>query len=128
MVKTPTYHVFDLYKEHQGGEAVYCWSENEQMTGGAPMLSTSASVKDGVLTITAANCSMSEPAEISCGVSGFAAASVKARILTGAARDLNDFDCPEKLTIKPLEAKLENGVLKAELPPCSAAEIRIFAE
>ena len=128
MVKTPTYHVFDLYKEHQGGEAVYCWSENEQMAGGAPMLSTSASVKDGVLTITAANCSMSEPAEISCGVSGFAAASVKARILTGAARDLNDFDCPEKLTIKPLEAKLENGVLKAELPPCSAAEIRIFAE
>ena len=85
-------------------------------------------VKDGVLTITAANCSISEPAEINCGINGFAAASVKARILTGAPRDLNDFDCPEKLTIKPLEAKLENGVLKAELPPCSAAEIRIFAE
>ena len=84
--------------------------------------------KDGVLTITAANCSMSEPAEINCGINGFEAASVKARILTGAPRDLNDFDCPEKLTIKPLEAKLENGVLKAELPPCSAAEIRIFAE
>ena len=49
MVKTPTYHVFDLFKTHQGGELCYSYADNCQAGGKIPMISQSASVKDGVL-------------------------------------------------------------------------------
>ena len=57
MIKTPTYHVFDLFKTHQNNEAVYCYTQNENMSEGknAPMISVSASVNEKSMTVTAAN-------------------------------------------------------------------------
>lgn len=123
MLLTPTYHVFDLYKSHQGGEAVYCFAENEPLPGApeTPTLSASASVKDGVLTLTAANCSLTEPAELRCDVCNFDANAVSARILTQEAHAHNTFDAPDTVQIAPLEASIKDGVLTAVLPPCAVA-------
>lgn len=127
LVKTPTYHVFDLFKEHQGGECVYCYSENEEIEGseGVKLLSSSASVKDGVLTLTLCNTSLTEGTEISCDLCDFPGKEAEARLLTGEAHDHNTFDAPENITIKPADVKLEGRKLSIELPPCSVAEIRI---
>ena len=127
MLKTPTYHVFDLYKEHQDAENVYCWLENENLSKGknVPMLSASASVKNGVLTITAANCSLSDEAEISCELCGIDAGEVSARILTDEIHAHNDFDRPDSVTVKPFTAALENRKLGLKLPPCSVVEVTI---
>ena len=127
MLKTPTYHVFDLYKEHQDAENVYCWLENENLSEGknVPMLSASASVKNGVLTITAANCSLSDEAEISCELCGIDAGEVSARILTDEIHAHNDFDRPDSVTVKPFTAALENSKLGLKLPPCSVVEVTI---
>ena len=39
MVKTPTYHVFDLFKTHQGGELCYSYADNCQAGRKIPMIS-----------------------------------------------------------------------------------------
>lgn len=121
MIKTPTYHVFDLFSGHQDGELVYCYCSDE--TAGKdtkiPMISSSASVKDGVMTITLANCSLEDSAEISCGLAGFECSEASARILTADVHDFNDFDAPERVAPTEYSVKLENGAVSADLPPCS---------
>lgn len=127
MVKTPTYHVFDLFKEHQGAELIYSHVENEQIGEEAkiPMISCSASIHDGEITVTLANCSVSEEAELSCSLNGFAPKFVSAEILTGKVTERNDFDEPEKVTIKPHTAALVHGGFSLLLPPCSVVRVSL---
>lgn len=125
MVLTPTYHVFDLYKSHQGGEAVYCNVENQISGKGKeiPMVSCSASVKDGKLTVTLANCSIEEDAEVSCGIMGFSANTAEARIVSDECHALNDFDAPERVIPMDFSVSLNGGNISAILPPCSVVSV-----
>lgn len=127
MIKTPTYHVFDLFKEHQNGELIYSHIKNETVGEGAeiPMISCSASIKENVITVTLANCSLSEDAEISCGLNGFLPSSASAEILTGNVTDKNDFDMPENVAIEPYTASIENGGFSVVLPPCSVVRVTL---
>ena len=127
MIKTPTYHVFDLFKDHQDGDAVYCYSQNENMKEGrnTPMISSSASVKDGVLTLTVANCGLDDDVDIVCELSGIAPSKASARILTGDVHDHNTFDDPEKVIISDYNVRIDEGKLKIKLPACSVAEVRL---
>ncbi|MBQ5329811.1 MAG: alpha-N-arabinofuranosidase [Oscillospiraceae bacterium] len=127
MILTPTYHVFDLYKDHQGAESIYCHTGNEDAAEGKklPMISSSASVKDGKVTVTLSNCSLTEGVRLSGLVAGIDAKSIKADILTGEAHAHNTFDSPESVTIKPHKAQLEGNKLCVELPPCSVVRLCI---
>ena len=125
MLLTPTYHVFDLFKTHQGGDAVYCFSQNAEIAGGVPMLSSSASVKDGVMTLTLVNCSPDESAKIVCDICNFHAQTVSANALSGDPHDHNTFDEPDNVRIRPLEASVEDGVLRLMLPPCAVAAVQL---
>ena len=67
-ITTPTYHVFDMFKGHQGATAIRTVIEdNDDIQN---KLSVSASVKDDVMTVTLANYSCSEAAEVSLDVLG----------------------------------------------------------
>ena len=67
-ITTPTYHVFDMYKGHQGAEAIdVCVSENDDV---ATSLSVSASCKDGKTLVTIGNLSATEDAVISLNGTG----------------------------------------------------------
>ena len=127
LVKTPTYHVYDLFKGHQGGEAVYCFSENENLFEGkqVPMLSSSASVRDGVLTLTAANCSLTDAAEICCDICHFSAKQASARILTQEIHACNDFDAPENVKPEVYAVTLKDGCLHMTLPPCAVIAVTL---
>lgn len=125
MLKTPTYHVFDLFKTHQNGDLVYSFCQNEEAGSNTkiPMISHSASIKNGEMTITFANCSLEESAEINCDITNFNYKSAESRILTGESRDYNDFDNPEKITINNHNAQLIDGGLSLQLPPCSVVTV-----
>lgn len=127
LVKTPTYHVFDLYKEHQGGMAVYCYIDKDKVAEGhkSPMISGSASVKDGAMTITISNCSLTEEAEVDCNVSYFDCTKATARILTADTRAFNDFIHPDDVVIKKWSAECAGGRIRAVLPPCSVVELKV---
>ena len=106
IVKTPTYEVFDMYKEHQGARLVESAVFNSE-TGTdevrIPALSQSASIKEQngvkVLTLTVSNASLTDEAEIEIALpegfvfDGEAAVSV----LTGDMHDCNTFEEPDKV-------------------------------
>ena len=130
MVLTPTYHVFDLYKEHQDSTLLYSYIDNEKIDGQYyDAISQSVSEdKDGKIHITLSNCSLNEGYEIDCSIVDTAVKSVSARILTGDPHDYNDFG--KEMSVKPTElnVKCENGKLIVSVPPCSVVSIEVIPE
>ncbi|MGN1423077.1 MAG: alpha-L-arabinofuranosidase C-terminal domain-containing protein, partial [Oscillospiraceae bacterium] len=123
-VKTPTYHVFDLYKRHQDAELIYSHIENESAADSVPCLSQSASVGgDGRITVTISNCSLDKEFTVDIGAAFGSVKSAEGRILAAEVHAHNDFNNPENVVIKPLEVNCSNGGAELVLPACSAAEI-----
>lgn len=130
MILTPTYHVFDLFKEHQGCELIDSVCDNfdetfEDIT--IPAISKSVSVNEnGDILITMANCSVSETAKVSAEIEGFSPKHTESHILTGKAEDFNDFDSPENVTPNEFTGVCINGsTAEFELPPCSVIAVKL---
>ncbi len=125
MLLTPTYHVFDLYKAHQDATLlpaeVACGS-----VGGVRQISASASVKDGVITLTIANLSCTGSETVDVSLSGASAGKITARILTGDMHAKNTFQEKNTVSIAPFDGveATEDG-LRLTLPRCSVAEVSL---
>jgi alpha-L-arabinofuranosidase len=70
MALTPTYHVFDMYRPHMGGQSVRVGIESDDIPfdyaeahSTLPGLSASASLKDRTLTLSVTNPHIDSPAE-----------------------------------------------------------------
>lgn len=97
-IETPIYHVFDMFKAHQGAKAVFCESCDGDV-------SASASYKDGKLLLTLANLSYSEDKELYIDLADIRADQATLTLLS--SNDLkarNDFDDPGR--IKPAQNKI----------------------
>lgn len=125
MVKTPTYHVFDLYKEHQDGDAVYCYTDFVTEYENVPFVTSSASVKNGRLTITMTNASLTDSMNIEAAIAGGTYSGVQARVLTDEVHAHNDFENPQRVTLKNHTATLNGNTLCVELPPCSVVAVTL---
>lgn len=120
MVKTPSYHVFDLYKVHQDADVVASYGDESDT------LSYTVSKKDGMISISLCNYSLTDAQTLD--VAGeFGDTIAEARYITADKMDEhNDFEHPENITIKDFDgAKLVNGQLSITIPPMSVATIRI---
>lgn len=110
-VKTPTYHVFDLYKAHQDAAQADVDVQCAQIGANGvtlPQLSASASVKDGLLTITCSNASPTDEMELDILLKDFDATGVRGRILSGSMDMYNDFtSAPAE--VRPLEGLTLTG-------------------
>jgi len=137
VVKTPTYHVFDLYRPHKGATAVRFLSAADMVSDGEasaewcrtrsldrqpfrlPAVHGSASILDGRLCVTAVNCHPTQAVELEVElhrarwgeveVTAFAAEEIRAH---------NSFEEPERVTMSSgqLHAARE-GLLSVPLPP-----------
>ena len=118
-IKTPTYHAFDLFKEHMENTLIYSHIENREASAGIPALSQSASVNaNGDIVITLSNCSLSDKFSVEIG-GATEIKSASGRILSGDARAHNDFDRPDVVSVKPLRVTASGDKAKVTLPPCS---------
>lgn len=127
---TPAYHIYDMFKEHQGARAVRILTESGQIEFTPPgggrnfinRLSVSASVKGSFLTLTAANLSASEsetlePVFVGIDIGG------KAETILLSHRDIhacNTFESPDE--ISPVYG--ECGSDHITLPPASVMTLR----
>jgi len=133
MALNPSYHVFDMYKEHQ--DAVLLPAElecdgysfgSESMAG----LSASASLgQDGTVTISLVNVNPGAPAEIACSIGGMKAGRVSGRVLTHSRMQAhNTFDAPNE--VRPAEFRgartVEEGV-RAVLPAKSVVVLEVHS-
>ena len=89
------------------------------------MLSSSCTVKDGIMTLTLANCSLKDEAHLTCDIFGFEAKKAEARILTQEVHAYNDFDSAERVKTEEYHADVEEGRVSINLPPCSIVEVRM---
>ena len=77
-------------------------------------------LKDGVLTVTAANCSLDDAAELCISVDGFDAESAEAQVLSAdSCRSHNTFDRPDTVRLSALPVTLDGRQLRLTVPPCA---------
>lgn len=132
MVLTPTYHIFRMMKGHMDGEMLDV--DYNCGTAGAdgievPKISVSASKKDGAVTISICNTSLTEDEELEISLSGGSYICESAEVLTAKSMtDCNTFDAPETVAPSALNASVSDGILKCTLPKMSASVITLKNE
>ena len=125
LVLTPTYHVFDLFQAHQSAREIDCFQQSDRVgteEWSMEQISSSASEKNGVTTVTLANLSADRAAEVR--IQGLSAEKAEARVLSGEMHEKNDFGkadlAPRSL---PVQRTPEGWLLT--LPACSVAELTL---
>lgn len=104
-IETPVYHVFDMYRGHQGAEAVQVASSDSE-------ISVSASVKDDKMLITMANLSYSEDKQLQLELGKEWGSVAEITILSPEnLNDYNDFDTPDRVRPSKLECDISQAVL-----------------
>jgi alpha-N-arabinofuranosidase len=130
MVKTPTYHVFHMYKEHQNAYLLESHIDTDVVGIGedvVPNLHESVSVDDnGVINITLNNLSLSNAEEVEVVLTEKEIKEVKASILSGHMDDYNTFEDTEHVAEKDFtEFKVHARGITLVIPACSVLNIRI---
>ena len=133
MIKTPTYHVFHMYRHHQGATLLNSTLTGVGETGigewKVPEVTESVSEDaEHIITVTLNNLSADEEKEIEIVIAGDEHVySVKeAKVVSAEMHAHNTFDAPELVKEEGFTAykKCGNGI-KVMLPPCSVVELRL---
>lgn len=103
MLRTPTYHVFEMYKVHQDAVMLPVELDSESIVQGdmeLPRLSVSASRdQDGRIHLSLCNLHLEDTASLRCILEGVKLRSAAGRILTDTAMNANNtFDQPNRLS------------------------------
>lgn len=132
MLRTPTYHVFRMYKYHQDAELVESYIDGIKEIGMdedymVPNLQESVSVdKSGVVTITLNNLSVTDSEEMEIAFAELHPGDVTAAIVTNKMDAYNTFDNPDN--VKEVEfkdfKKTDSGVTFT-MPACSVVQFRV---
>ena len=132
MVLTPTYYVFKMYVPHQDATLIPLDIDSPvrkvRDNRYVPMVSATASEKDGKVTISLTNTDLSDSFDIRIPLDKVKASKVlSAEILTAAdIRDYNDFGKPEKVTLEQFKgAKINKGTLTLSLPAKSIVTLTL---
>jgi len=133
MIKTPTYHVFHMYRHHQGATLLNSTLTGVGETGigewKVPEVTESVSEDaEHIITVTLNNLSADEEKEIEIVIAGDEHVySVKeAKVVSAEMHAHNTFDAPELVKEEVFTAykKCADGI-KIMLPPCSVVELRL---
>lgn len=125
MILTPTYHVFNMYKNHQEATLVESYIDTKNIgveeENQVPNLHESVSIDaEGRINITINNLSVSEAYDIEGILVDKEVKAVKATVLTNEMGAYNTFDEPE--TVKPVEFKdfkITDKGIDFKIPKCS---------
>ena len=127
MVKTPTYHVFDLFKAHHDATLLPAEVECAELNG-FRQVTASASVKENVVTLTAANLHAEQAEKVLLEIAGCEVKNVTARILTGDMHARNTFEDQHAVEIAAFtDFTVTEAGIEMNLPGCSVVEVTIHA-
>lgn len=129
MVKTPTYHVFNMYNVHQDANLIPIdfETENYEYNGDSiPALTASASEKNGITSITLTNANPEKAIAVNLQL-GKDFKTTGGKIITGKEiTDYNDFGKTEKVLISDFKiGKIKNEILEIEVPPHSVILVQV---
>lgn len=123
MIKTPTYHVFNLYKNHMDATRIDTDGAGNEHT------SYTVSKKDGVITASFCNYSLTETDHVQLDLD-VSIASLTAEALIGDTMDAhNTFENPANIEKQAYEgAELVDGKVSVTLPPMSVVSVYLKEE
>ncbi len=133
MIKTPTYHVFKMYKEHQNNTLIGSYITTDSIESKNdnnkkfPQLIESASVdENGVIYSTITNTSATKSAKIKCQIADTKVNSIKAEIITGEMHEKNDFENGDNVKITEFcDFRQFKDGFQATIPACSVVKFTI---
>jgi alpha-N-arabinofuranosidase len=130
MVLTPTYYVFKLYKVHQDATMLPVEVKCNQYTLEGKSLdavNASASVKNGVVSITLCNLDPNNTQQISFEIAGTTFSKVSGKVVTASKINAyNDFGKKaEVMEADYKNVKISNGKVEAVLPSKSVVLIQL---
>jgi len=132
MIKTPTYHVFHMYKYHQDAELVESYMEGiERINAGeedtVPNLHESVSVmEDGTVVLTVNNLSVDTAYDLEVQFADLKPEQVQADILTNKMNAYNTFSEPEKVKEEEFNGyTITDRGLKFTIPACAVVSFRV---
>lgn len=119
MIKTPTYHVFNLYKYHQDAELIDSFGEVSET------IDYTLSKKDGKLAVSICNYSLTETENISFSIDNLAENTTKAWILSADEMDAhNTFENPNTVETKKFkDFSIRDSTLKVSISPMSVVTL-----
>jgi alpha-N-arabinofuranosidase len=123
-MRTPNYHVFDMYKEHQNGTAVRAVFA-APMRGKLPGLDGSASVQGQRLVLTCTNTDEAAGRPVTVRLEGGTAKTVTAVALSGKPQAHNTFAEPELVKPVAMKAEVRGGAVVFEMPAASVARVMV---
>ena len=126
MLKTPTYHVMHMYRHHQNADLLESKLTDCKAIGTAedpvPMITESVSEKDGVITVTLGNLSITEAEKVQLKLKGRGYKILEAKIVAGPdIHSHNTFDAPDVVA----EKELALDGLTIKLPAASVVMVRL---
>lgn len=132
-VATPNFHVFEMYRPHQGARDVRLDVQAPEIAFQAAgkeqrifRIAGSASLAGKDLTVTLVHTHAAEPAEISLGLRGGSAASVRQTVLTHRSLNAhNTFERPNEVAPSTSMTTLAGAALACVLPPASVTRLDI---
>ena len=131
MILAPTYHVFRMYKKHQGAELLDSYIADVCQIGTGehkvPNLQESVSVAgDGTITVTIANLSVTDSYPVDIAFAQKKAVSAKATILSGKMDAHNTFDEPENVKEEVFtNVSITDDGVSLVIPACSVISMEI---
>ena len=127
MVKTPTYHVFNMYKVHQDGELLDSFIETEEIGSEkdkVPNLSESVSIgKDGKIHATICNLSCRDAYDVKVVLTDKKIEAAAGEILTNKMDAYNTFDAPDTVKTEKFDVKAEADGVSFNIPACSVLHL-----
>lgn len=131
MLRTPTYHVFEMFKVHQGATFLPVELQTpDYVLGGERLPAVSASATrtgQGVVHLSLVNTHPRQAMPVKARLEGAAPASVTGRILTAAEINAhNTFDRPDAVSPAPFaNAGLRDGNLELVIPSKSVVILEL---
>ncbi len=131
LIKTPTYHVFDLYQPHMDATLIPHHLESpEYQVDDESLSSLSVSCSqsaNGTVNITLVNVDINNDIDLEVSIPGMDAKGISGRIISsGKINDHNTFDDPEKVKIVDFDdAKIKKGILSATIPAKSVVLLQV---
>jgi alpha-N-arabinofuranosidase len=130
MVLTPTYYVFKMYSVHQDATLIPAnlKTDKYELAGqSVPAVNASASIKDGVISITLCNLNPNAGENVELSLPGSELSTSNAQIITAKnMNDFNDFGKNETVTLEEFNVpKPKNGKLTFELPAKSVVLVQL---
>ncbi len=130
MVKTPTYHVFKMYSDHQDNTLVQSSIEKSKVGVGDKMVDdlyeSVSKAEDGTVTVTITNLCVDEERTIDAVITDYPVSKITGTVITEEMHACNTFDNKDVVTEKEFKGfkKTENG-FTLTMPACSVVKLTL---